>query len=649
MPRGVVADSVKFRQADFIAGVHRQCPAGAAGGRRGRRGRAVPLPAERADDVHLAHGHPAFGPAHGDRLPALGLSINTMTLGGLAIAIGELVDDAVVDVENIFRRLRENRADGQSRARLSSVVAKASQEVRSGIVYATLIVILVFVPLFALSGIEGRLFAPLGVAYIVSILARCRLHHRHAGALLLPAAAHEADGPRRRLAGARAQGRQRPRAAAGPSRARGCVVIAGGRRRGRPRPRVPFLPRAFLPPFNEGTLTISLHFQPGISLAEANALGRVAERLIMQVPEVRASAAAPAAPSSTSMPRACIPPRSTSTCTLRPRQAAMLADIRARLGVLPGGVNIGQPIGHRLDHMLSGVRAQIALKIFGDDLDTLRTLAERMRSGWPLSRACATCSSSARCACRSCRWRWTTSGRRSMASRPRRSTEALQACPAARSSARSWTARAASTWCCASPTQDRTGSRAGRGAGRDAGRPRAAVAAGARYGKPTARTRSCGRTARRRIVVLANTDGTRHGARSSRASGQRWRHARLPPGYFVALEGTFQAQEEATRPIAVLSLVSLGLIFIVLYCRYRSAVLALIIMGNVPLALVGAIAALWIAGQPLSVASHGRLHHAGRHRHAQRHPEGQPLPQPRPARGRALGASALVLRGGRSG
>jgi len=212
-------------------------------------------------------------------------SINVMTLGGLAIAIGELVDDAVVDVENILRRLKENRLLGQPRPVLA-IVREASVEVRSGIVYATVIVVLVFVPLFALPGIEGRLFAPLGVAYIVSILASMLVSMTVTPVLcsyLLPRMKRldHGDSPlvawlkrwdQRLLTWSFPRARWLIAAAA--------VAVAGAAAT------VPFFPRTFLPTFNEGSLVLSLMFNPGTSLAEANRLGALAEQLIIQVPGV---------------------------------------------------------------------------------------------------------------------------------------------------------------------------------------------------------------------------------------------------------------------------------------------------------------------------------------------------------------------------
>lgn len=601
MPAGVTADKVQFRQADFISASIRNVE-------------KVLLEAVAVVAVvlflFLLNGRTTLISLTAIPLSVLvtvvvfqllGLSINTMTLGGLAIAIGELVDDAVVDVENVYRRLRENRQRPDPQPVLL-VIARASQEVRSGIVYATMIVVLVFVPLFALSGIEGRLFAPLGVAYIVSILASLLVAITVTPVLcywLLPRMKRMEHGDSWLVRRLKAWNERALLWAF--ARARLVYLLAGGAVLGA-LATVPFLPRAFLPPFNEGTLTINLQFQPGISLAEADRLGRAAEMLIMQVPEVRTVGRRTG--------RAELDEHAEGVhsseidVSLNPSDRGkqeIAADIRARLGLLPGSANIGQPIGHRLDHMLSGVRAELALKIYGDDLDTLRALAERMRERLASipgltdlqverqvrvpqlqvvmnhDRAALYGVSAAHVAEV---LRGLSGGQvvSEVVDRSRRFEVVL---------------RLADT--------DRTG--AGLAAvtiETPAGRVPLSLLAELRdTDGPNQIQRENGR---RRIVVLANTDGSDMAAIVARVRAEM-AAADLPSGTFLALEGTFQAQEEASQLIAALSLVSLSLIFLVLYARYRSAVLAIIIMGNVPLALVGAIAALWLAGQPLSVAS----------------------------------------------
>ena len=312
-----------------------------------------------------------------------GLSINTMTLGGLAIAIGELVDDAVVDVENIYRRLRENRTRANPLP-VFDVVVWASQEVRSGILYATAIIILVFVPLFALSGIEGRLFAPLGLAYIISILASLVVSITLTPVmayLMLPRLKRlgEHESPLVRVL--KRWNRALLERAFGHSAllltaVAFMVVVAASAGF--------LLPRTFLPPFNEGTFTINVLFNPGISLAESNRVGLIAERLMLEVPEVktvgrrtgRAELDEHAEGVHYSEIEVELTPSSRS-------KAEIIAELRERLAVLPVAVNIGQPISHRLDHLLSGVRAEIALKVFGDELDTLHL---RRRGSAPAAR-----------------------------------------------------------------------------------------------------------------------------------------------------------------------------------------------------------------------------------------------------------------------
>jgi len=533
---------------------------------------------------------------------AFGLSINTMTLGGLAIAIGELVDDAVVDVENIFRRLGENRRAGSPRPMLE-VVASASQEVRSGIVYATIIIILVFVPLFALTGIEGRLFAPLGVAYIVSILAslltaitvtpvlsyyllpRLKRLEEHDSALVRWLKA----GNTRLLAWAFGH----PRTLfAGIGAA---VLIAAAT--------VPSLPRAFLPPFNEGTLTISMVLNPGISLAESNRVGLAAERLIMQVPEVksvgrrtgRAELDEHAEGVHSSEIDVDLAPSERS-------RAEVLADVRGRLAALPVSVNIGQPISHRLDHMLSGVRAQVALKIYGEELDTLRSLAGQLQQ--KLAGIPGLVDLQVEKQVRIPQVQVVVDYERAAlyGVTPAIATEALEGLSNGRVVSEIVDGTRRFDVVLRLSDADRTtGGLANLLVETPAGRvPLSLFASVEETDGPNQILRENGK---RRIVILANTDGRTDMAQIVAGIRDTVARTPLPPGTFTSLEGTFQAQEEASKTIAVLSLVSLALIFLVLYSRYRSAVLALIIMGNVPLALIGSVAALWIAGQPLSVAS----------------------------------------------
>ena len=531
-----------------------------------------------------------------------GLTINTMTLGGIAIAIGELVDDAVVDVENIFRRLRENRAAGSPRSAFE-VVVSASQEVRSGIVYATLIIVLVFLPLFALTGIEGRLFAPLGIAYIVSIAASLLV-----SITLTPILAYLLLGNARHL-------RHRDNRFVGFLKERNRALLAWafhhqGPLMGGAALAVLLavagawaLPRAFLPAFNEGTLTVTATFNPGISLAESHRVGLIAERLVLDVPEVRTVGRRTG--------RAELDEHAEGVHSsdleidLAPSdrdRAEIIADIRARLSVLPLSVNVGQPISHRLDHMLSGVRAQIALKIFGDDLDTLRVLGERLRERLAVVPGVTDLQ-----------------------------VEKVVRIP--QLEIRVDYARAALYGVQPSAVVDQLGRLSN-------GRVVSRVVDGYRRFDVTLRLpdrlRTTSRLAdllietpsgwiparqiadiretdgpnqilrensRRRLVVFANTDGRTDMAQVIADIRRELGATALPEGYFTRLEGTFQAQEEASRTIAVLALLSLALIFATLYSRYRSAVLSLIIMGSVPLALIGSVAALWIAGQPLSVAS----------------------------------------------
>lgn len=531
----------------------------------------------------------------------LGQSINVMTLGGLAIAIGELVDDAVVGVENILRRLRQNRS---STAPLTSqaVVERASVEVRSGILYATIIVVLVFVPLFALPGIEGRLFSPLGIAYIVSILASMLVSMTVTPVLcyyLLPRMKRLDHGDSPLVAWLKRQDARLlvwsfPRAKLLISAALFAVVVAAVS--------VPFFPRLFLPAFNEGSLVLSLMLNPGTSLAEANRVGAVAEGLIREVPEVtqvgRRTGRAELDEHAEGVHSAEIDVDLKRSD--RDREAVM-ADIRRKLSVLPAQVAIGQPISHRLDHLLSGVRAQIAIKIYGDDTDTLRGLAEQMRGRLSAVPGLVDLTVEKQVLIPQVTVRLDQRKLAQTGLPPGEAVRVLQALTDGAHGAQIVDGSRRYELVLRLPDDRRSPQDLARTLiDTPAGRlPVSAIATVEETDGPNQIGRENGR---RRIVVYANTDGSDMGRVIADIRGVI-AQVSLPEGTFVNLEGQFQAQEQATRLILGLSLVSLAMMFLVLYSRYQSVVLAGIVMINIPLALIGSVVAMWMAGVSLSVAS----------------------------------------------
>jgi len=530
-----------------------------------------------------------------------GLSINTMTLGGLAIAIGELVDDAVVGVENVFRRLKQNRAEGEKTSVLE-VIAAATLEVRSAIVYATLIIVLVFVPLFVLSGIEGRLFAPLGVAYIVSILASMLVSVTLTPVLcyyLLPKMKRLEHGDSPVVKKLKQWDAKLLQWSFDHSR---LVLGAGLLAVALAAAAVPFFARSFLPAFNEGTLTVTAIMNPGTSLSEANRIGTLAEQLILQVPEVtqvgRRTGRAELDEHAEGVHYGEIEVDLKKSARSR---EAVLQDIRDRLAPLPAAINTGQPISHRLDHMLSGVRAQIVLKIFGDDVDTLRGLAADMQTRLAHIPGLVDLQleKQVRIPQLQIRVDYKKAGQYGVT-------------PAAINTALETLSNGATV------AQVIEGNRrfdvairladADRGAQglsnllveTPGGRiPLRLIAEIEDSDGPNQILRE---NSRRRMVLMGNSDGADMAQiiRDIRAELAKYP---LPEGYFTKLEGQFQAQEEASQLISGLSLVSLAMIFLVLYSRYKSAVLSLMIMGNIPLALVGSVIALWLSGGALSVAS----------------------------------------------
>ena len=535
-----------------------------------------------------------------------GLSINTMTLGGLAIAIGGLVDDAVVDVENVMRRLRLAReADPERRFDVIEVVRLASMEVRSAILYATVIIVLVFLPLFALPGIEGRLFVPLGIAFIVSTLASLAVSLTVTpvlASLLLPGMKSLDHGDTRFLAWLKRGYRVLlERVLAWPKTALGAGVVAVTLAAAA----VPFFPTTFLPPFNEGTLLVGLRLNPGVTLTESTNIARQAEVALRQVPEVthvgRRSGRAELDEHAEGVHVSELDLGLVPAAQLTRSMDAIRADIRARLINLPAAIAIGQPISHRIDHMLSGVRSQIAVKLFGDDLDTLRGEAEALRARLASIPGLVDLEVEKQVLAPQVKIRIDYDAAAQLGVPATQILTTLQSLVEGERVAQIVEGNRRFALLVRLPES----ARSPEGLGRllietPNGRvPLSRVASIEDSDGPNQVSRDDGR---RRIVLSANVQGR---ALSDVVIDLRRvvAQSKLPEGYFITLGGQFQAQEEASRLVGLLSIVSLLLMFVVLYSRYRSVTLSVLVMANIPLALVGAVFGLWLSGQPLSVAA----------------------------------------------
>jgi HME family heavy-metal exporter len=512
----------------------------------------------------------------------------------------------VVDVENILRRLKEDRAkDANNRLPLLQLVAKASMEVRSAILYATVIIVLVFLPLFALPGLEGKLFVPLGIAFIVSTLASLLVSVTVTPVLsyyLLPRMKNLDHGDTKVLAWLKNRYKSglqlvlnKPRAALASAGA--AVVLAAVA--------VPFFPTTFLPPFNEGTLLVGLRLNPGVTLTESSALARQAEILVKQVPEVahvgrrsgRAELDEHAEGVHVSELDVGIKPAGELTRSMD----EVRADIRARLVNLPASIEVGQPISHRIDHMLSGVRSQIAIKIFGEDLDVLRGQADALRSRLANIQGIADLQIEKQVLAPQIKVRVDYAAAAQYGLSGSQVLSTLQSLVEGERVTQIMEGGRRFALVVRLPES----ARSLEGLGQmlietPSGRvPLSKIALIEDADGPNQISRDNGK---RRIVISANASG-RPLSEVIVDIRKVVSESRLPEGYFITLGGQFQAQEEASRLIALLSVISVVLMFVVLYSRYKSVVLSGLIMVNIPLALVGAVLGLWLSGQPLSVAA----------------------------------------------
>lgn len=558
-----------------------------------------------------------------------GITINTMTLGGVAVAIGELVDDSIVDVENIYRRLKENRHKSDPDPPLE-VIWRASSEIRNSIVYATLIVVLVVFPLFSLPGLEGRMFAPLGLSYLLTLLAslavsltvtpalasyilpRARFLERERDPLLLRALKWLDT----RLL------RFTLRHTTAILLAVAVLVVASVSS-------IAWMGGEFLPEFNEGTLTIAATAPPGTSLAESNRLGTRIERMLLEVPEVthvaRRTGRAELDEHAENVnfseidvglvePERPLPgPHHAVLRAIpglrpygveqvgRPREV-VLADIRDRLSQVPGVVfNIGQPISHRLDHIMSGIRAQVAVKLFGPELDVLRAEADRIAALMA-----------------------EVPGVVDLQVEPQVDVAQVQVRVRREAAAVYGLAPADVAEALETALQGRTVSQVLEGQRTfdlvvwfdEAARNDVEAIRSTLIGTPTGARVALGSVAEveetvgpntinredvtRRIVVQANTAG-----RDLVGVVEDIQEAvgesvvpDLPAGYFVEYEGQFEAQRQANVRLLVLGAVAILGVLLLLYKALESWRAALQVLVNVPLAAVGSVVALLLTHWP---------------------------------------------------
>ena len=561
-----------------------------------------------------------------------GYSINTLTLGGLAIAIGELVDDAIVDVENVFRRLKENRIATQPRPVLQ-VIYSASSEVRNSIVYATIIVVLVFIPLFYMQGIEGRIFAPLGIAYITSILASLLVSLTLTPVLcsyllgtkklsapisttgettskrktsffktIFTGSGNHEDSPlvkwlKQKDTRLLRWGLERPRTIIGAAALMIILSLAA----------LPFFGTEFLPPFNEGSFTINLSTPPGTSLEESNKIGTMAEELMLQVPEVQYVSRRTGRAELDEH----VEPVSNSEIDVELKHEAgrsrdeVVADIRQKLDILKGvSVNVGQPISHRLDHLLSGVRAQVAIKLYGNDLTDLRSNANQIASVIKTLPGIVDVQVE----------------RQVMVpqllikvDREALQRYGLQAGKVARDLEIFYNGRVTGQILDGDKTfdivlrttdEERTNLEAIRNTLIDAPDgtliPLQQIA---NIENTTSINTISHENTQRKITISCNVEGEDLGTAVSEIQKQVSAQVVLPQGYYVQYGGQFESQQAASRLILLLSIFSFAGIFLVLFSHFKSHQIVIQIMLNIPLALIGSVIAVLSTGGVFSVAT----------------------------------------------
>lgn len=536
----------------------------------------------------------------------MGLTINTMSLGGIAIAIGSLVDDAIVDVENVYKRLRQNRELPEDKRRKTlSVVFHASAEVRLPILNSSLIIIASFLPLFFLSGMEGRMLLPLGISFIVALIASTIT-----ALTLTPVLCSF-------LLGSKKQNERlsrEPRVTRWMRRAYDKSVGSALRR-----PKTLFiavgilfvaaiamfftLGRSFLPGFNEGSFTINVSTLPGVSLEESNRIGHVAEQLLLSVPEIKTEARRTGRAELEEHTLGSNVSEIDAPYKLDGRTRGEVArEIREKLSEIPGiNVEIGQPISHRLDHMLSGTQAMIAIKVFGDDLNRLYAIGKQIKSEIGGIEGVVDVNIEQQVE------------RPELAIRPRREMMARYGItPAALRQAIETSLNGAEVSqvyeegipydvTVVLGPQSRNTLEDIAELPIDSNRGKVVLSAVADVVSATGPNTINRENVKRRIVISANVEDRDLHSAVSDIRDKIEKNVPLPENYYVTYGGQFESEESASRTLAWASLCALLIILMLLYYEYRNWTDCLIILLNMPLAMIGGVFILVISGGELNI------------------------------------------------
>ena len=540
-------------------------------------------------------------------LKLMGLTINTMSLGGMAIAIGSLVDDAIVDVENVFKRLRENRQKPKDEQKtVMTVVFEASKEVRMPILNSTLIIIASFVPLFFLSGMEGRMLAPLGIAFIVALIASTVVALTLTPVLcsyLLGKPKKNNDKPEsepyvvRKLKNVYGKAlkwtlNHRKLVLGGT----GVVLVATV---------VIFftLGRSFLPPFNEGSFTINISTLPGISLEESDKMGRIAENILLSIPEIQTVGRKTGRAELDEHALGVNVSEIEAPFVLKKRSKdEVVAEIREKLKVLSGvNIEIGQPISHRIDAMLSGTRANIAIKLFGTDLNKMFTIGNQIKASIQDVEGVADLNVEQQVE----RPQLKIEPKREMLAKygitPPEFAEIVNVMLAGEVVSQVYEGNKSFDLTLKVDDDYRTTTERIRNLIVDAGGRKIPFSYIAEISSSTGPNTINRENVARKIVISANVAGRDLRGVVNDMQKKINSEIKLPEGYHIEYGGQFESEQAASRILLITSIFSIMVIFMLLFAQFRSVTQSAVILLNLPLALIGGVFTIFLTDGVISI------------------------------------------------